>query len=118
MKNILIIDDSNTSRMLFKLHMPTDPSLVFYESKDLSGALEIANKQHPELVVLDYNMPGNNGIEIAQQLQKIIPNATFVLLTANVQQAILDEARAIGITSVFEKPISKALIDQLVHEAL
>lgn len=116
MTTVLIVDDSATSRMLFKAHLPKDAGCVVHEASDLAGALRLAAEVRPELVVLDYNMPGKNGAEIARELIAQGSKAKLVLLTANTQQSVLEETRALGFFKVVEKPITAAKLAALFAE--
>lgn len=118
MQTILIVDDSATSRMLFKIHLPAGHTYVVHEATDLASALSVAAETKPCLVVLDYNLPEHNGVEIARQLLAMGLQAKLVLLTANAQQAVIDDARSVGITLVYEKPITKDLLNRLLEESL
>jgi CheY-like chemotaxis protein len=115
MKNILIVDDSATSRMLFKVHLPKDHGYIIHEAKDLPGALQLAEAHTPELVVLDYNMPDHNGIEVAQALMDAGIATKFILLTANTQQSVVDDAMALNFLLVVEKPITREKIAMLLE---
>jgi CheY-like chemotaxis protein len=117
MKNILIVDDSATSRMLFKVHLPKEHGYVIHEGKDLAGALRLAEEHAPELVVLDYNMPDHNGVEVAQALMDAGIKTRFVLLTANTQQSVVEDAKALNFRLVVEKPITREKIAMLLAEA-
>lgn len=103
---LLVVDDSSTSRLLFRIHMPADSGHVIHEAGDAENALRIALEVRPDVVFLDYNMPDCNGVEIARDLRAAGLNPCCILLTANVQQAVLDEARAAGFAGVLEKPVS------------
>ena len=118
MKHILLLDDSATSRMLFKAYMPEGHTFLLHEASDAASALKLAAEQRFDLVVFDYNMPGENGVAIANSLQRLGLAANFVLLTANAQHAVSEEATAAGLTRVFEKPITRELIAQLLQESL
>lgn len=106
MTKILVVDDSATSRLLFKAHMPKDLGVTVLEAKDLQGALAIALAQQPAMVFLDYNMPEKNGVEIAQVLQEQGVHAHYYLLTANTQESVLESAQSAGVHGVLEKPIT------------
>ena len=118
MKIVLIVDDSATSRMLFKAHMPKDSGYEVREAKDMSTALQVAEESSPVLVVLDYNMPDHNGVEVAQKLLAMGLKAKLVLLTANTQQAIIEEAMKAGFFKVLEKPITHEMLAVLIEETL
>lgn len=110
---ILIVDDSKTSRMLFNVYMPKGGKYQVFEAADLPDALDKAREVQPELVVLDYNMPQYNGVEMQQAMLKAGIKAKFVLLTANTQKTIVDAALAAGFVSILEKPINPAKIAAL-----
>ncbi|MDP2430555.1 MAG: response regulator [Pseudomonadota bacterium] len=104
---LLVVDDSSTSRMLFRIHMPADDGHVVHEAEGVESALRVAREVRPDVVFLDYNMPDCNGVEIAYKLREAGLDPFCILLTANVQQAILDEARDAGFAGVLEKPVSR-----------
>ncbi|WP_419419251.1 response regulator [Legionella sp. D16C41] len=110
MKKILIMDDSATSRALFKNCLRDQPEYEVIEAKHIEEALEKAKKNQPELIVLDYNMPDLTGTEVAQIMKKQGIKANFILLTANTQQSVIDEAKKVGFLEVLEKPISSEII--------
>ena len=104
---LLVVDDSATSRLLFRAHLPADEGHVVAEAEDMDSALKMAGEMHPHVVFMDYNMPGENGVDIAGRMRESGCEAAFILLTANVQQAVLDEARAAGFAGVLEKPVNR-----------
>lgn len=104
---ILVVDDSATSRLLFRAHLPADEGHTVVEAEDLDAALRLAAEAQPQVVFMDYNMPGEDGVAIALRLRAQGCRAAFLLLTANVQQSVLDEARAAGFAGVLEKPVSR-----------
>ena len=117
MKTILVVDDSATSRLLFKAHMPKEGDYRIVEAANLEQAMERVGAEHPDLVFLDYNMPGKNGVEIARTLADAGVEATCFLLTANTQQSVLAAAQEAGIRGVLEKPITRAKLEQALTEA-
>jgi two-component system, chemotaxis family, chemotaxis protein CheY len=116
MGTILIVDDSTTSRLLFKAHLPQNAGLVVHEAADLAGALSVAAEVKSDLVVLDYTMPEKSGIEVAQELIANGISPKFVLLTANTQQSVLEEAASLGFSKVLEKPITADKLAALIAE--
>ena len=93
--------------MLFKAHMPKAKAYEIHEVGDTDKALQIANEIHPDLVVLDYNMPGKNGLELARAMQASGIHCDYVLLTANTQKSIIDAADELGFVNIIEKPITQ-----------
>jgi len=67
-KHILIIDDDPTSRRLFgSLLGSAGYEVIYAENGDLGR--EMARRFHPDLVLLDINMPGNDGIKTADLIR-------------------------------------------------
>lgn len=115
-KTILVVDDSVTSRLLFRAHLPGDFPYVIHEADSLDSAMEKAVSIRPEVVVLDYNMPGQSGVEIARTMLRAGIKARFVLFTANTQKSILDEAAAAGFVAVIEKPVTREKISDMLEK--
>lgn len=117
MKKILIIDDSMTSRLLFKAYMPKDVAHEIQEAGDFQSAMIRAGEMEPDIVVLDYNMPDHNGVETAIALRAAGCMARLVLLTANTQQSVVDAALAAGFVDIVDKPISAEKIRSMLERA-
>ena len=75
-------------------------------SFDGATALETAEKFHPDACVLDINMPGMDGYELARRLRDKSPNDPPVLatMTAKEDYAHLDQAAEAGFDLHFTKP--------------
>lgn len=112
---ILIVDDSMTSRMLFGACMPKGKKHEVTEAANLPDALAKAKRIQPELVVLDYNMPEHNGVEMAKVFQEAGINAKIVMLTASTEQSVVDSALAAGFIYVLQKPINPAKVAELIR---
>jgi CheY-like chemotaxis protein len=69
-------------------------------------------------VVLDYNMPEHNGVEIAQLMGESGLHSKFVLLTANTQKSLISAAADAGFVHVLEKPINGEKIAALLSQVL
>ncbi len=102
----LIVDDSRMSRLLLKgLVDQHHPDWTVLQAASGDEALRIARETPLDLVSMDYNMHGMNGLDAAVALREIHPKAHIVLLSANIQASVQERARAAGIP--FEpKPIT------------
>jgi two-component system chemotaxis response regulator CheY len=113
MKKILIVDDSITARAIFKASLPENLYEVI-EASDVDTALKQATEEHPDLYVMDYNLPDMNGTEIAEKIMEAGISEPFILMTANMQQGVIDRAKSLGFIAFVEKPInSTKLIEML-----
>jgi two-component system chemotaxis response regulator CheY len=115
--SFLVVDDSKVSRTmvtgLLRLRMP---QARFEEAADGAAAVEQFQRQPAQVVVMDFNMPGINGIEAAERILAMAPDTTVILLTANAQSAVQSKADAAGV-QFMRKPIKPELADQIVAMA-
>ncbi len=114
---LLVVDDSSTSRLLFRIHLPSEAGHVVHEADGGESAMRLAREIQPDVVFLDYNMPDRDGVSIARDMRAAGLNPCFILLTANVQQSVLDEARDAGFSTVLEKPVNRDRIAAVLRDA-
>ena len=110
MKSMLIIDDSITSRMMLKsIVSKQHADWTLCEAANGEEALSEATKQQFDIVTVDYNMPGMDGLTLVPLLQEKMPNAKIALLTANIQEYIQQGADELGIP-IIHKPITPSKV--------
>ena len=113
-KQVLIVDDSKLSRMLIKAMMAAHhPDWQFAEADSGDKALLHIASNPVDLVTMDVNMPGMNGLDAAEQIKAQRPQAFIAMMTANVQSSTRQRAEQIGV-HFFGKPITEDIIAQIV----
>jgi CheY-like chemotaxis protein len=112
---ILVVDDSKLARMaVAKVLNGLYPDWSRVEAANADEALASLEEQKPDLVVVDFNMPGRDGLEIAAELRRARPEMPVAVISANHQQEIIDRANAVG-AAFLSKPLTEpALRDFLV----
>lgn len=79
---ILIVDDSPSFRRGMRALLEIQPDIqVVGEAPDGSKALEWIEELQPSLVLLDAQMPGMTGVEVAQQIKSRWPKTKVILMT-------------------------------------
>ena len=68
-----------------------------------------------DVVFLDYNMPGFNGIETLSEIKRQYPRIEVVIMTANRDETLADRARDAGAAAFLKKPFYPADIDAILH---
>ncbi|MCK4797030.1 MAG: hybrid sensor histidine kinase/response regulator, partial [Spirochaetes bacterium] len=114
-KTILYIEDDSNSRLLLKKIL-TQNGFKLLEAEDGLSGLEIAQNEEIDLILLDINMIGMNGYEIATRIRSMENrrNIPLVALTANVMKNTKDMALISGCNGYLTKPINALkIIDQL-----
>ncbi len=103
----MAVDDSRLARILFQRVVSASfPNWRFQEAPGGSEALAMAAADPPDVALVDLNMPGMNGLELAEQLRERYPEMTIALVTANIQEKV--RSRVVGKGFVFlEKPLAQ-----------
>lgn len=94
---ILIVDDSKLARMAaIRALSVLYPAWTRLEAADSDEAMRAIQEARPDIVLLDFNMPGKNGLDLAAELLAEHPHMPVAVISANRQQQILNRASAIG----------------------
>lgn len=111
---VLIVDDSKVSRIMSAgLLRKLRPGIRIIEAGNADDARALVAAEQPQWLVLDHNMPGTSGLDLAAELVPQHPGLRIALLTANIQEATQSRAAAIGI-QFFRKPISESVIADVI----
>jgi diguanylate cyclase (GGDEF)-like protein len=93
---VLIADDDAAIRLtLGALVGRTEGMEVVGEAEDADQAIEMVARRRPDLVLLDFDMPGGGGVRAATEIRDASPDTRLVAISADASQgAILDMSRA------------------------
>lgn len=103
---VLIIDDSALVRKLLTTGLSRDPHIeVIGAARDPFAARDILKKEHPDVITLDVEMPGMDGVTFLKQYMPVQPIPTVIVssLTEQGKQITLDALEA-GAVDVVLKP--------------
>lgn len=119
MKTILLADDEANLRTLVRTTLE-DPLHKILEAPDGSVALEMTRKERPDLLVLDWMMPGLTGIEVLRALRasEDLAHIPVLMLTAKGQDKDRDLALTLGVQGFLVKPFSPMELLDKVQEIL
>jgi two-component system chemotaxis response regulator CheY len=122
---ILLIDDFNATRTIFKLELARLGFRNITESEDGMDAYEKICLSHAakipfSLIISDWNMPNMTGIELLQQLRadERFLSLPFIIVTAEEEQTYAMQAMTSGATDFFVKPISPSMIAKKLEGSL
>ena len=87
------------------------------EAESGFAALDILDTERPQLVILDYIMPGLDGAETAREIARIAPDLPIIFSTGHAALRALRGAAGEG-APVLEKPFSLDELDALIKETL
>ncbi|HSA07058.1 MAG TPA: response regulator [Candidatus Gastranaerophilales bacterium] len=114
MLKVLVIDDSP---FIFKAVKKALENSVF-DVVDNAGngkiGLEMYEKYAPDLITLDVTMPIMDGVETAKALVAKNPNVKIIMLSAMGDEALLSQAKEIGVSGFLRKPFKP---EELLNKA-
>jgi DNA-binding NarL/FixJ family response regulator len=100
----LIVDDSELVRRSLRTVLQANPEWeICGEASDGVSAVELFKELRPNIVILDFQMPGINGIETARRMAEIAPAVPVVLFTQHASADLEKHAHEVGIRSVVSK---------------
>lgn len=110
MVTVLLVDDSKLARIVAgKTIAALQPDWQRLEASNAEEAMTVVKAHTVHLAVLDYNMPGKDGLELAAELRQAYPQMPIAIVTANVQNEIIARARELNATFV-GKPVTEDTI--------
>ena len=112
---ILIVDDDVSIRSLLRLTFPADGYHIV-EAGDGDEALALVEVREPDVVLLDWNMPGRSGADVLTELQRSHPTVPVIVLTADTQAKPRQLANSLGARSFLTKPFSPAELLSTVED--
>jgi CheY-like chemotaxis protein len=111
---VLIVDDSKLARMaVVKVLNLLHPDWQRVEAANAEQALACVKQESPNFVLLDFNMPGKDGLTLAEELRTLDPQLNVAVISANHQVEVVNRAQAAG--AVF---LRKPLTEQALAEFL
>lgn len=88
------------------------------EVSDSLVALETIIAEAPDLILLDLNMQGINGMDLLTSIKQVNPNQKVIIASADIQKATIEEAFQKGAMDYITKPFNDKEILQKVESAL
>ena len=103
-KTILVVDDSPDVRHVVRTFLERDATFkVCGEAGDGPDAIKKAELLAPDLVLLDFLMPGMNGIDVANVLRQLLPKTKIAIFSNYTHDFGARLSSAIGIDAVIAK---------------
>jgi CheY-like chemotaxis protein len=113
---VLIVDDEPITRMLVKLLLERDGFTVF-EAQNGDEAIATAAREHPDLVLLDLNMPVMDGYEAIHHLRHnpSLARLPIIVLTSEDGPTVERRVLAMGANDYMIKPFEAVILLSRVH---
>ena len=115
---VLVIDDSPFIFKAVKKALEPRGMNVIDSASNGKVGLELIEKYQPEVITLDVTMPIMNGIETARHIFKENPDANVIMMSAMGDDALIEEAKEIGVKHFIPKPFKADLLYNTIEKAL
>ncbi len=104
MVRILVADDNPTVRNFLRSLLEQQTNWRVCDlAPSGTEALQRIKENPPDMILLDFQMPDLNGIEVARQITQLFPEIPILMVTIHLSKQLADEARKTGIRGVCAK---------------
>jgi YesN/AraC family two-component response regulator len=119
MTKVLVVDDEHYMRKVVRTLLMSIGVRHIAEASDGMAGLDLIRTSSPDVVILDWQMPGLDGASFVRMVRSPdsfpYPNVPIIMLTGHGERSRVIEAVQIGVNEFLLKPVSsKALQDRLV----
>lgn len=117
-KILYIEDDANNRLLVRRILLAADFEVT--EAANAPEGIDLATKNPPDLILMDINMPGMDGLTATKQIRSIpaLTNIPIIALTANVMQGDKEKTLNAGCDGYIGKPIDVDKFPDLVASYL
>ncbi len=116
-KKVLIVEDNDLNQKLF-VDLLEAHGFVTVHTRDGNEVVELAQKEQPNLIIMDIQLPNISGIDVIKQIKKtpVIKNIPILAVTAFAMQDDEEQILATGCEGYLAKPISiEPFIETVKH---
>jgi FixJ family two-component response regulator len=115
--HIVIVEDNVEANNLLRDWLKLKFSVTCF--LDAESTLRILPPSEDRIIFLiDYNMPGDNGIVLKKKLMPRFPNAKYVLISGLFDAKLTDEGKKAGFHALVPKPFGMSTITQKIDDVL
>ncbi|MFO7583467.1 MAG: response regulator [Anaerolineales bacterium] len=113
---VLIADDFQETRRSVRIMLSMNSDvLVVAIAKNGREAVELAREHHPDIVVIDINMPDMDGLTAFKQISEIYPDTGCIIISAQREIDTLNKAITLGVQEYLGKPFSVEELNEAVN---
>jgi two-component system, NarL family, nitrate/nitrite response regulator NarL len=117
---ILVVDDNPSVRQYLRALLEQQSTWqVCAEARTGREALQRVEKNPPDVILLDFQMPDLNGLDVARQISGQFPTIPILMVTIHLSRQLAEEARRVGIRGACAKSDVGSIVeavDALLHD--
>ena len=114
---VLVVDDSKLARMaVAKALTAIRPDWTRVEAANADEAMALAESDSFDMAIVDFNMPGRDGLQLATEMLALKPGVPLAVISANHQVEVVTRAREVG-ASFLQKPLTEKALGEFAADA-
>jgi two-component system, NarL family, invasion response regulator UvrY len=117
---ILVVDDNPAVRHYLRALLEQRSTWkVCAEARTGKEALQRVEKNPPDMILLDFQMPDLNGLDVARQISSLFPEIPILMVTVHLSRQLAEEARKVGIRGACAKTDVGSIVeavDAVLHK--
>ena len=114
----LIADDSRTIRQIQKNILRQLGYKEVLEAEDGLAALTLFKEHAPDLLIVDWNMPGMDGLDLVRKIRETNRSVPIIMCTTEAERSRVIEAVRAGVTSYVVKPFTPESLGEKIRQTL
>ena len=121
LKMLIVDDDADIRQVLSSVVSLLYPTSVVRTAENGFEARDLLDSFKPDIVLLDMNMPGMNGLEVCGKIKRTpkYRRTKVVLISGTLEYDDLKEgAKAVGVDQFLKKPITQDILKQTIQNLL
>ena len=112
---ILVVDDEEEICLLTKSFLSKRGYKVFTAGTE-AEVLNIVNKEHPQLVLLDVRLKEVSGIDVLSKIKQVDNNSKVIMVTALDDEESISKAKSQGANEYITKPFTPDYLNELIEK--
>ena len=118
-KKILVVDDDLDTRLLLKIRLESNG----YETScagDAVSAVQVAREERPDVILLDFGLPGGDGVVVMERVQifPALAQIPVIVISAREPSSTGQRALLAGAHAYIQKPIDNEELLRAIRSAL
>lgn len=102
-KNILIVDNEPVMHIAIRISLKRFESFNVYSAKNLEESLLILRTHSIDILVSDYNLDNESGLDILKSVKMEFPSLKVIIMSGLLESGVKEDCLRLGAVSIFEK---------------
>lgn len=118
-RTILIVEDDDDLRLAMGIRLKS-AGYKIVEAADGVTAMSVAQRERPDLVLLDLGLPAGDGFLVLERMKSLVPLAAIPVIVLSARDPAMnrENARRAGALAFFQKPVENRTLLAAVRAAL